>query len=63
VISATLSPVGLVHGLANLGPHSGVVGHGRQFGPLVDGSDRVGFFADSGRPNRLALNAQKYVVN
>ncbi len=49
-------PVGRAHALADLVAYSGVIGrlHGRRFGPLVDGSDRVDFFADSGGNTALA---------
>jgi len=43
-------PVWWAHSLKDLLPHSGAVGpfHGRRLGPLVDESNRVDNFADSG---------------
>jgi hypothetical protein len=45
-------PVWWAHSLSDLLPHSGAVGpfHGRRLGPLVDGSNRVDNFPDSGGP-------------
>jgi hypothetical protein len=43
-------PVWWAHSLKDLLPHSGAISrfHGRRLGPLVDGSNRVDNFPDSG---------------
>ena len=44
-------------------PQSGVIGrlHGRRLGPLVDGSDRADFFADSGGCAEADLDGSRHV--